>query len=256
MEPRQLRLPGFTRLWAWRVRRAASLIARSASGADAAIQSVPRRLAILAGSSAVAMVEIGPFDLQRAMLDPEPVVEHGAGRPQQVVGLLDIGRHQMGGDCRLGRAERPDMEIVHRFHPVELPKLDRDLVEVDALPARRQASCRPIRAAGPSCSTGSRQRRRGPSPDRPMTGRVCRITRPEKATAADTAASAVMCWNAPRRLRSCLLPPANINAVTPLTASPASATTMTIPPASAQGRTAGAPIRRRSRRPRPAAARR
>ncbi len=113
-------------------------------------------------SRAVAVVEVGVLDLERAMLDPEAVVEHGSRHLQQGVGIGDPRRDEMGRHRGFGGAQRPDVEVMHRFDPIELRQLFGDLVELDALRARRRASSRPIRAAGSSCSTGSPLRRSGP----------------------------------------------------------------------------------------------
>jgi len=53
---------------------------------------------------------------------------------------------------------------------------------------------------------------------------VQRITKPANTTAADTAASAAMCWNAARTLMSCSRPRTNSKAVAPLTAMATAAT--------------------------------
>ena len=72
------------------------------------------------------------FDLDRAMFDPEAVVEHDARAFEQGVGVIGARRHDMRGQRRLGRAQRPDVEIVHRVHPVELGQRNFHLVDVDA----------------------------------------------------------------------------------------------------------------------------
>ena len=81
----------------------------------------------LAGQRAFEMGDIGhqqqgvssrliAFDLERAMLDPEAVVEHAPrGLKQRIGGGRRLGRDEMRGQRRLGRAQRPDVKVVHRL---------------------------------------------------------------------------------------------------------------------------------------------
>ena len=59
------------------------------------------------------------FDLDRAMLDIE-AVKHCSSASQKVVGIARERSDKMGGQRRFGRAQRPDMEIVDRFHALDL----------------------------------------------------------------------------------------------------------------------------------------
>ena len=71
----------------------------------------------------------------------------------------------------------------------------------------------------------------GSSNDQP----VRRMTKPATTTPAETAASAAMWRKAPRILRSRFRPPANIQAVTPLTMTPAAATQIIVRPTTGAG---------------------
>ena len=73
------------------------------------------------------------FDLDRAVLDVETVVQQGPGIFEKHIRIIRLPGHDMRRQRGLGRAQRPDVEIVNRVDPLQRSQRKLNLVDVDTL---------------------------------------------------------------------------------------------------------------------------
>ncbi len=86
-----------------------------------AVRPVAVRLVPVGVASQVQQAAIGAsrslLQLQRRVGDAERGLQSGGGVDQEGVVRRSAGPHQMGGQRRLGRAQRLDMQVVHVRNP-------------------------------------------------------------------------------------------------------------------------------------------
>src|SRR6516225_9600299 len=177
---------------------------------------------------------LADFDLQGRVADAEALPQLRRRRQQEFVAGMAAGEDEMRGQGVVRRAQRPDMQVMHGGNAGAGAKIAAHRVRIDRCRHRVDRHGKRVAQQAPG--------RPYDHGDDPQTGE--RIE-PEPAgvtddqagstTPAETAASAIMCRNAPRMLRSPLRPEANRAAVTPLTTMPTAATIMTVPLATGSG---------------------
>ena len=178
---------------------------------------------------------VAGLDLDRRVGDREALVQLATQPGEEAVVEIRCRADQMDGERRLGRAHRPDVQVVDLARrraarpgtPQPRPGRSRA--------APRPARGRPNRAAGPRCRPGSPPRWRGWSAGRARASRSRRSAARPRITPTVIPASAAMCRKAPWMLRSFSRPRMNISAVPPLTSTPTPATQNTIPVATGSG---------------------
>ena len=78
-------------------------------------------------------------DLAIHLADPvEPLVKKRPGIFQKKIGIAGLRRDDMGSERGFGRAQRPDVEVVHRLDTIQLREGQGDLINVDALGYARE----------------------------------------------------------------------------------------------------------------------
>jgi len=169
------------------------------------------------------------------MFNAELIVKMFAQAVQELIVATTIGHFQMDRQRCSRRAQRPNMQIVHRTNTRLLFEIFADRAWVDIRWDQ-------IKSHGQGFSEQTPRAPHDDDIDRktrdwidPAPNPVRKIIMPAMTTPAETAASAAMCKNAPLMFKSFFRPVKNNVAVTPFNTMPTAATTIMVFPATSAG---------------------